>query len=1546
MSDDELAGRSRHCFAGCCPRFSTRSKQKRSDSTSVNRSSAPSQAPNARNSAPTVANAHNPSTSTLPSSVIAKAASTTSINKHRSEKHTTLKDADATFQELWDAALTKARESEEDQQVSKIIDAFTTKAIGDSGDQPPAARDLANFIKDEMEQEINSQYHDSNTSRFVKQVVSTLTKFAVLGDVAVSVDPVHAALPWAAVRLVLMTVTAGSELREKLVGGLARVTSLFLQCSMYQRMYMSSDLDTTVLPEDVLDHLKTAIVETYSCSLRFLGFAVYQQRQNGRFVKAPFQLGDAANYLGDMDQAGGQLSQAGDVCEKFCNSQNRATTQDILQLVGEIRKSLQEPPKIVYHMFQEDLLSQLPRVGAAYDHFDNQADVACHPNTRVELLKTIYEWTQDPHSPRVFWLQGLAGTGKSTISHTVARDLKGDALGASFFFKRGDSERDNARRLFTTIAYQLARKLPLLCKHICDAIEAEPRMVEGYLSVQFQGLILGPLKKLQDQGSTRTLAIVIDALDECEQETHRKTIIELLTKSQLRNLKVFVTSRPEFDIRKHFSYANGTYQDLVLHRVDQHIVEHDIRVVLEYNMTKFKHEYNQDSDKDSHLAEDWPGNNELDRLVRICTPLFISVATFLRLLRLWPEGPDTIVNFFLKDPATSTSEYGKLYYPVLSRMIELVPSFYRERFMATFKQVIGSIILLSSPLGARPLSRLLKVSIQEVDGQLRYLRSVLDLPDDNSPMGPIRLFHLSFRDFLVHESDAHEFQVEEANTHQRLAAQCLDVLSGTLKTDICGLASPERGRSSIPEDTLSTCLPPEAQYASISWVHHVKASENMIKDESPVHQFMLKYFLNWLEALTLVDKLSEASRLIDDLQQVTDAKDGVKMSRFLQDAKRFVFAFRTMIDRAPLQLYISALVFAPKTSLVRQTFEEQIPEWIVQLPLVESNWTARLHEFDLGVSGRNYLIFLPNGWIAVTTSNKVKILDPASAICIHTLTGHGNFVVTLALSQDGRLASVSKDGIVKTWDPEGGECLGTWAAPDLEKISCMAFSADGHYLSLVTEEHQGSLIESRTGNLVQGFDLRKRRNSSPGSKKQQFSKNGKWLALSRNRTIRLFDWESAKDASPRYLKCQRSTAITTMEFSTDGSLLYAASYEMVFVWETTTGQCLRTLQFPSMAIAALAYSKNRLAVGSTRGPVVILDLEEGAKPQWLAGHEKDVESLAFSPDGELLASSANKTSARVWDLTVTTPETVETQIEPVREIALASDFKLVVSLDFAQRNITIWDALHGTRKSQLTFDGLTAMATTEKTSLLGVGLWGEIQIFNLDSMSKVQTVATALGWVRSLAFSPDGERLAATSSSRGQVQAQCAVQIWDMKHLGTGHVKMLPFEDTEEVSPVALSHDGEQVLFVRDNSQVVVVNLSTDRRWTGHFRHLNAVGFSPDGRHVIAGHPSWAGKIWDSATGQCLREWPGLATSLGSSYRFQLGFISVEAALNESTPSSLGGKAYMKRCHLSQDGRWVMRDGKKALWLPPEYVAACAVATGSMIAVGSRMGRVIVIRLE
>jgi pantothenate kinase-related protein Tda10 len=89
--------------------------------------------------------------------------------------------------------------------------------------------------------------------------------------------------------------------------------------------------------------------------------------------------------------------------------------------------------------------------GAAFDSYENQHE-ECLLGTRVKLLREIEEWTELPHGKCIFWLNGMAGTGKSTISKTIASHLKKNrSLGASFFFKRGEEDRGNAKKLFPTL---------------------------------------------------------------------------------------------------------------------------------------------------------------------------------------------------------------------------------------------------------------------------------------------------------------------------------------------------------------------------------------------------------------------------------------------------------------------------------------------------------------------------------------------------------------------------------------------------------------------------------------------------------------------------------------------------------------------------------------------------------------------------------------------------------------------------------------------------------------------------------------------------------------------------------------------------------------------------------------------------------------------------------------------------------------------------------------------------------------------------------------
>ncbi|KAL2198614.1 hypothetical protein P885DRAFT_67778 [Corynascus similis CBS 632.67] len=195
-------------------------------------------------------------------------------------------------------------------------------------------------------------------------------------------------------------------------------------------------------------------------------------------------------------------------------------------------------------------LAMLPSAsGAAFDSHAEEHNARCHPGTRTELLRQIQEWANDPQAESIFWLNGMAGTGKSTISRTVATSFEKDGLlGASFFFKRGEGDRGEAGLVFPTIARQLMYKIPALVPSIREAL-VDRDVPKKALRHQFEKLILQPLGCIH---GTKAIVIVIDALDECDKDEDVKTIIALLAQAnEVRSvrLRIFITSRPELPIR-------------------------------------------------------------------------------------------------------------------------------------------------------------------------------------------------------------------------------------------------------------------------------------------------------------------------------------------------------------------------------------------------------------------------------------------------------------------------------------------------------------------------------------------------------------------------------------------------------------------------------------------------------------------------------------------------------------------------------------------------------------------------------------------------------------------------------------------------------------------------------------------------------------------------------------------------------------------------------------------------------------------------------------
>ena len=173
------------------------------------------------------------------------------------------------------------------------------------------------------------------------------------------------------------------------------------------------------------------------------------------------------------------------------------------------------------------------------------------------------------------------------------------------------------------------------------------------------------------------------------------------------------------------------------------------------------------------------------------------------------------------------------------------------------RRILGSIVVLFSPLSINSLSRLLHVPREEVDQTLEDLHAILNVPDDQAR--PLRHHHPSFRDYLLNKDRCSDalFWVDENQAHRGLVDHCIKLMSTSLKRDICDLQAPGTLTAEIESSRVRQCLSSEVQYACIYWVQHIQRSGTQLYDDDQVHQFLQKYLLNWLEALGLMGKISE-----------------------------------------------------------------------------------------------------------------------------------------------------------------------------------------------------------------------------------------------------------------------------------------------------------------------------------------------------------------------------------------------------------------------------------------------------------------------------------------------------------------------------------------------------------------------------------------------------------------------------------------------------------------------------------------------------------------
>ena len=463
--------------------------------------------------------------------------------------------------------------------------------------------------------------------------------------------------------------------------------------------------------------------------------------------------------------------------------------------------------------------------------------------TRESILNRTMAWVASPQgrdeAPRrnTYWFYGSPGIGKTSLAHSICENLHDQKqLAGAFFCRRDDPHLSEVRNILPTLINALAGIFPPFRSLVAERLRNDRNLTSKSMKAS---LFLDFVRSLP-RHPERTLVLVIDALDECENIQNRLGILKVLTDAaaQAPWLKIIIVCRPEADIQRFFDGTQSSHLRYDL-ATDQD-ASADLRTFAQKEFDLMASKW--------YITPPWPEESLFNGITSRSNGLFIFIKTVVLGLEHCKDPTASLKAALEGSDGTGLNSLYALYSSILR--MRIAPG------DAEFRRVIG-VLLITAPyrsLSEETLANFAGVRANLVKKWVDDLSSLLHRDEAN---GGIRVRHLSISDFFISNDCHRDYQVNLQDAHVQLGIICLRTMVVHLQFNICKLEDSRLANAEIEDlqSRINENISVSLQYSSLYWSDHLCFTNDA--DDPSVWGGLKEFFeglypLFWIEVLSVM----------------------------------------------------------------------------------------------------------------------------------------------------------------------------------------------------------------------------------------------------------------------------------------------------------------------------------------------------------------------------------------------------------------------------------------------------------------------------------------------------------------------------------------------------------------------------------------------------------------------------------------------------------------------------------------------------------------------